>query len=60
MTGLDYMLVAVDDGWEIWTPDGCGACLGMGKTKADALRDTIHNLQKLANDLWADLKARGS
>lgn len=30
--------------WEVWTPDGSGACIGWGSTREEAIEDAIKNL----------------
>ena len=40
MNPLDYMLLLNDQNeWEVWTPDGTGACIGAGETQKEALAD---------------------
>lgn len=40
---LDYEIFKGRDfnQWEVWTPDGAGACIGIGKTKRDAILNAI-------------------
>lgn len=43
--GLDYSIRRTLSGWEIWTPDSNGACIGSGKTQQEAKEDTVRNLE---------------
>lgn len=53
--GLDYEIVPVCDGWQVWTP-ACpsGACIGSGKTKKEAIADTMINLSLISESLLND------
>ncbi len=48
-TGLDYEIVPAlsEDGFNVWTPDDCGAIIGHGETEHEAARDAIANLEVL-------------
>ena len=53
---LDYEIVWNGDQWEVWTPDtGVGACIGTGKTKEEAWRNTHVCLLKTALNVLAEL-----
>lgn len=47
-SGLDFQAAArsrdLTTDWEVWTPDGTGACIGSGSTREEAIEDAIKNL----------------
>jgi hypothetical protein len=56
--GLDISVFALDDGeWQVWTPWLDGACIGSGKSRAEALQSAVANLRKAADGIAAHLSA---
>ena len=56
--GLDIEIYVFDDGdWQVWVPCIDGACIGSGKSRAEALQDTVTNLRKAADGITARLLA---
>ena len=51
MIGLDYEVIAKESDFELWTPDGCGACIGSGETQCKAILNAIENLGCLIGEL---------
>jgi hypothetical protein len=51
---LDFTVEQLEDGtWEVWTPDFCGACIGSGGTKREAMEDALQALRKTAECITA-------
>jgi len=48
---LDYILHDGDDGWEVWTPDYLGACIGSGATQIQAIEDARLSLLATAAEI---------
>jgi hypothetical protein len=45
MRSLHYTLKETGSGWEVWTPDLDGACIGSGPSKTQALKNAIDNCE---------------
>lgn len=57
MSGLDFVLVATSDaGYEVWTPDQTGACIGAGTTPSGALNSTLATLEATAAAIHEQLE----